>query len=493
MSPGSKPNWSDDHARQPEAVAQALDRRRDHAEVLGDQRQLAVQRARRGVEHRAPRPALPAPAQRVLARAPAPPSRRRSRGSGRCARGRRARTCAAAARPTSGSRGAASRASRRAGCPTAGPCRCRRRAACRRRAPAWNSSGCARWSALPGRDVDRDVADDAHAALGARTRAARPTRGRSAPGRRPRRAGRSAPSPRSSSRSRSRKSSSSAFDTGARGSASSPGQAANAERRLVGRAVAVGRPERQHLPPRLAGRGEPVDPRVGVRAEAAAGQRGGMQLDAAGNGRSITRRLAAVARWILRPQCRYPTPRAPRRASSSSTRRRPSTPGATPPSASSATRSTSPPTSSATATRSCAPSCATAARAAALGRVADAADRRAHQRRALGGRVHRRRDGPLAVDDRGVERRLRHLARRAAAQGRRRPGGPRRRAVRGRRAARAGRAAAPRAPTSKTIEAALAVLRGPRLADRRRARARPVRRHGARLRAHRRDASSTRR
>ena len=58
-----------DHARQPEAVAQPLDRRRDHPEVLGDQRQLALQRARRGVEHRAPRPALPAPLSACLARA----------------------------------------------------------------------------------------------------------------------------------------------------------------------------------------------------------------------------------------------------------------------------------------------------------------------------------------------------------------------------------------------------------------------------------------
>ena len=50
--------------------------------------------------------------------------------------------------------------------------------------------------------------------------------------------------------------------------------------------------------------------------------------------------------------------------------------------------------------------------------------------------------GRWQFDDRGVERPLRHLARRAAPQDRRRPGGPRRRALRGRRAARARRASA---------------------------------------------------
>ena len=42
--------------------------------------------------------------------------------------------------------------------------------------------------------------------------------------------------------------------------------------RLVRRAVFVGRRQRQHLPPRLAGRGEPVDPRVGLRTEASGRQ-----------------------------------------------------------------------------------------------------------------------------------------------------------------------------------------------------------------------------
>ena len=44
----------------------------------------------------------------------------------------------------------------------------------------------------------------------------------------------------------------------------------------------VGRPERQHLPPRLAGRGQPVDPGEGVRTEPSGGQRRGVQLDPGG-------------------------------------------------------------------------------------------------------------------------------------------------------------------------------------------------------------------
>ena len=53
--------------------------------------------------------------------------------------------------------------------------------------PRWKSSGCARWSALRGADVERDVADQPHAALARVARAARSTRARSAPGRRRRR------------------------------------------------------------------------------------------------------------------------------------------------------------------------------------------------------------------------------------------------------------------------------------------------------------------
>ena len=59
------------------------------------------------------------------------------------------------------------------------------------------------------------------------------------------------------------------------------------------------------------------------------------------------------------------------------------------------------------------------------------------------GELRGRSDGPLAVHDRGLDRRLRHLARRARAQGRRRPARPGRRALRGRGAARRGARAGP--------------------------------------------------
>ena len=111
-----------DHARVAEAVAQALDRRGDDPEVLGDQGERAELRGSRRRTPRAPARAASGPTARD-GRARAPPSRRRSRGNGRRGRGRRGRTCAAGARPTSGSRGAAAPASRRAGCPTAAPCR----------------------------------------------------------------------------------------------------------------------------------------------------------------------------------------------------------------------------------------------------------------------------------------------------------------------------------------------------------------------------------
>ena len=66
-SSGSKPNWTIDHAGEAEAVAQPLDRRGDDAEVLRDQRQLAVQRrARRRRTPRAPARAS-TPAERVRA------------------------------------------------------------------------------------------------------------------------------------------------------------------------------------------------------------------------------------------------------------------------------------------------------------------------------------------------------------------------------------------------------------------------------------------
>ena len=146
---------------------------------------------------------------------------------------------------------------------------------------------------------------------------------------------------------------------------------------------------------------------------------------------------------------REPVPRAGRRAAGAApdrhpvSRSPPSTAAATPSSAASATSSTSRPTSSATATSSSAPSSATAAPARSNGRGRTAPDRRPPGRRALGGPVHGRPAGRLAVHDRGLDRRLRHLARRAPAQGRRRSARPLRRALRGPRAARGRRRTRP--------------------------------------------------
>ena len=98
--------------------------------------------------------------------------------------------------------------------------------------------------------------------------------------------------------------------------------------------------------------------------------------------------------------------------------------------------------------------------------------------------------GPLGVDDRGLDRRLRHLARRAAAQARGRPARPRGRAERGRRAARATPPARAEGPDRKLIEHALRVLDDDEILEarqaRRRARARALRRDRAQRRAPRR-------
>ena len=126
--------------------------------------------------------------------------------------------------------------------------------------PSRNSSGCARWSSRPGRDVDRHVADQPHAALARRTRAARSTRARSAPGRDSIRAGEPASAIQNAWRSRNARAPRRA--TAASGSAEEPAPRRERRARLVRRAIAVGRPERQHLPPRLPGRGQPVDERA---------------------------------------------------------------------------------------------------------------------------------------------------------------------------------------------------------------------------------------
>ena len=100
-----------DHAR----AGRATSRRRVTAGVITPRssaisgRSPELARAPRRTP-RGPGPRTQRPPRRVARAARAPPSRPRSRGSGRCARGRRARTCAAGARPTSGS---AARAQRR--------------------------------------------------------------------------------------------------------------------------------------------------------------------------------------------------------------------------------------------------------------------------------------------------------------------------------------------------------------------------------------------
>ena len=144
---------------QPELVAQPLDRRRDHAEVLGDQRQLA---------ELAPRP-------RRRARGPGPRRQLPSSAVSRAARHRPVRDEAAevvdprrvdelerapeALDPPAVAGRAQRAASRRAGCPRAGPSSLQSSGGTPATAPSRNSSGSARWSALPGRDVDRDVAE----------------------------------------------------------------------------------------------------------------------------------------------------------------------------------------------------------------------------------------------------------------------------------------------------------------------------------------------
>ena len=129
-------------------------------------------------------------------------------------------------------------------------------------------------------------------------------------------------------------------------------------------------------------------------------------------------------------------------------------------SARSATSSPSRPTSSATATRSCAPSSATAATARRDWSEAPLTPLDAHHngvRWAGEFPVDARRPG--AVDDPGVGRRLRRLARRDRAQARRRPDRHERRDVGGRRAARATRGRATRRGDDRSaLEAAAAAL-----------------------------------
>ena len=84
--------------------------------------------------------------------------------------------------------------------------------------------------------------------------------------------------------------------------------------RLYGEPCRSGGPERQHLPHRLARLRQPVDELVRRRAEAGAGQGGGMQLDAALGARELTHRRPAP-RFRLRPnRAAFATRRVPPRS-----------------------------------------------------------------------------------------------------------------------------------------------------------------------------------
>ena len=223
----------DRHPRVAEAVAQALDRRGDDAEVLGDQR--PAPRARRAAASNTARPG---------------PRFQRPESAWRRRRGHRPVGDEAAEVVDAGEvvevEGAAQALD-----PPAVAAALQRRPVVERVAPQL---------ALVGERVGRRAGDGAGleelrvgAVVGAararrrsgrrrsasrrgraRSGAARPTRGRSGPGRRALRAPAERDPVVDPAALRSRKSSSSAFDTAARGSASSPGHAANADFALYG-------------------------------------------------------------------------------------------------------------------------------------------------------------------------------------------------------------------------------------------------------------------
>ena len=306
---------------QAEVVAQPPHRPGDDAEVLGDERQLAERVARR-VEHRAARAAAPAAAERV-------------------ARALRHRPVGDEAAEVVDPREVEERErAREPRDPPRVALAPQRRPVVQRVAPQLALVGVRVGRRAgdgvvdeqlavravvggAGRDVDRDVADQPHAARRSRTRAARSTRARSAPGRRPRRGRRSAPSPRSSSASRSRKSSSSALRDRARAARraapatrrtpTSPCTATRSGRagRAAASATTSGRRRRASRPTRT--RRGPSRP---------AGKRGRMQLHARGCGKlhapqgyvATFAHAATRIRWP--PRCR--SRRRP--ASTSSTR-----------------------------------------------------------------------------------------------------------------------------------------------------------------------------
>ena len=263
--------------------------------------------------------------------------------------------------------------------------------------------------------------------------------------------------------------------------------------RLVRRAVAVGRAERQHLPPRLAGVREPVDPGVRVPPEAPSGQRRRVELhtrgarevhvrqgyDAPSTGYSPRDAEAAATATDPHPvpaadRGRRPLPREadrrrPRRGRGRRVPRRPRE-----------------------APRRHRPQ---GRRRAQLARVRAASDRRALQRRPLGRELRRRRARALGLDDRGLDRPLRDLARRAAAQAGGRAARPLGRAERGRPAAggRGGAREGRRQEADRARPARAARRRDPRGGQaRRRARAGALRGDRAQRGAPRRDPARAR-
>ena len=151
--------------------------------------------------------------------------------------------------------------------------------------------------AAAGRDVDRHVADDPDAALGRVGAQRRPLAlephlllDRAVAGER-RPVGEPGRLPVTERASLAR------LDRALRiGEQPAPGR--ERRRRRVGRADGVGRIERQHLPPRGAGRREPVDEGVRLRAEPAARERRRMELHARVSGRAASRGLFTVSRHV---------------------------------------------------------------------------------------------------------------------------------------------------------------------------------------------------
>ena len=289
--------------------------------------------------------------------------------------------------------------SRRAGCPSAG----RAGRACRAAPPRRGRAGRARDARAgrrcPGRRRSARRRSGGRRAR-PRRRAAPTTRGRSEPGRR-----RSPPAAAQSSiqNALARRN---AVRSRARDGRVGLGEEAVPGRERggggVGRADLVRRPERQHLPPALASCREPVDERVGVRAERAARERGRVQHDAAGSLK--LHRLFEVRRALkVTEPCPHPPPSNRRPGSRSRTCARRSTADAIPSRRPTAIASTCRRRSSRTATTSSAPSSATGRPGRASGssrrssRSATTAGPAASSRRGSGAGSSRSRPGSTAT------------------------------------------------------------------------------------------------